>query len=148
MLQNVSASFTFGAKQALPEEQKNVVVVVEDDASASRAIQRVLRAAGFFAIAFPSAEALLKTRAVTMAAGLVLDIGLPGLSGFELYQRLIEAGAELPVIFITGHDNSLGFERAREVGAIAYLLKPFPGRELVDAVTRARSLEKGMRLPI
>jgi FixJ family two-component response regulator len=42
---------------------------------------------------------------------LILDIGLPGLSGFELYQRLIEAGAELPVIFITGHDNSLGFER-------------------------------------
>ena len=148
MLQNVSAFFTFGAKQALPEEQKNVVVVVEDDASASRAIQRVLRAAGFLAIAFPSAEALLKTRAVTTAAGLVLDIGLPGLSGFELYQRLIEAGAELPVIFITGHDNSLGFERAREVGAIAYLLKPFPGRELVDAVTRALSLEKGMRLPI
>jgi FixJ family two-component response regulator len=122
--------------------------------SASRAIvskysdQRILRAAGFFAIAFPSAEALLKTRAVTTAACLVLDIGLPGLSGFELYQRLIEAGAELPVIFITGHDNSLGFERAREVGAIAYLLKPFPGRELVDAVTRALSLEKGMRLPI
>ena len=144
MLQNVSASFTFCAKQALPEEQKNVVVVVEDDASASRAIQRVLRAAGFFAIAFPSAEALLKTRAVTTAACLVLDIGLPGLSGFEL----IEAGAELPVIFITGHDNSLGFERAREVGAIACLLKPFPGRELVDAVTRALSLEKGMRLPI
>src|SRR5207302_8138386 len=84
---------------------------------------------GFFAIAFPSAEALVKTRAVTTAACLVLDIGLPGLSGFELYQRLIEAGAELPVIFITGHDNSLGFERAREVGAIAYLLKPFPGRE-------------------
>ena len=85
---------------------------------------------------------------MTTAACLVLDIGLPGLSGFELYQRLIEAGAELPVIFITGHDNSLGFERAREVGAIAYLLKPFPGRELVDAVTRALSLEKGMRLPI
>jgi len=142
MLQNVSASFTFGAKQALPEEQKNVVVVVEDDASASRAIQRVLRAAGFFAIAFPSAEALLKTRAVTTAAGLVLDIGLPGLSGFELYQRLIKTGAKLPVIFITA-----GSERAREVGAIAYLLKPVPKREPLDAITRALSLGKGTRLP-
>jgi FixJ family two-component response regulator len=143
MLQNVSASFTFGAKQALLEERKNVVVIVEDNASASRAIQRVLRAAGFFVISFPSAEALLETRAATAAACLVLDIGLPGLSGFELYQRLIETGTKLPVIFITGHDNSLGFERAREVEAIAYLWKPFAGRELMDAVTRALSLGKG-----
>jgi DNA-binding LytR/AlgR family response regulator len=93
--------------------------------SASRAIvskysdQRILRAAGFFAIAFPSAEALLKTRAMTAAPCLVLDIGLPGLSGFELYQRLIKTGAKLPVIFITA-----GSERAREVGAIAYYSSP------------------------
>jgi FixJ family two-component response regulator len=143
MLQNVSASFTFGAKQALQEEQRNVVVVAEDDASASRAIQRVLRAAGFFAIAFPSAEALLKAMVVTTAACLVLDIGLPGLSGFELYQRLLEAGAKLPVIFITGDDSPSGPKRARELGATAYLLKPFAGRELVDAVTRALNSEKG-----
>jgi len=57
---------------------------------------------------------------MTTAPCLVLDIGLPGLSGFELYQRLIKTGAKLPVIFITA-----GSERAREVGAIAYLLKPF-----------------------
>jgi FixJ family two-component response regulator len=56
---------------------------------------------------------------MTTAPCLVLDIGLPGLSGFELYQRLIKTGAKLPVIFITA-----GSERAREVGAIAYLLKP------------------------
>jgi FixJ family two-component response regulator len=80
---------------------------------------------------------------VTTAACLVLDIGLPGLSGFELYQRLLEAGAKLPVIFITGDDSPSGPKRARELGAIAYLLKPFAGRELVDAVTRALNSEKG-----
>jgi FixJ family two-component response regulator len=79
---------------------------------------------------------------MTTAACLVLDIGLPGLPGFELYQRLIKTGAKLPVIFITA-----GSERAREVGAIAYLLKPVPKRELLDAITRALSLGKGTRLP-
>jgi CheY-like chemotaxis protein len=50
---------------------------------------------------------------MTTAACLVLDIGLPGLPGFELYQRLIETGTKLPVIFITGHNNSSGSERGR-----------------------------------
>ena len=113
----------------------------------SRSIQRLLRAAGFLAVGFPSAEALLETRAVATAACLVLDIGLPGLSGFELYQRLIETGAKLPVIFITGNDSSSGFARAREVGAIAYLLKPIPNGELVGAVTRALTFGNGTRLP-
>jgi FixJ family two-component response regulator len=132
-------------KRVLPEEQRNGVVVVEDDASVSRAIQRLLDADGFSAIAFPSAEALLKTRAVTTAACLILDIGLPGLSGFELYQQLLEAGAKLPVIFITGGDRPSGAKQARKLGAIAYLLKPFPEQELVDAVTRALSLGQSTR---
>jgi FixJ family two-component response regulator len=118
------------------EEQKNIVVIVEDDPSVSLSIQRLLRATGFCAVVFPSAEALLNTMVVTTARCLVLDIDLPGLSGFELYQRLLEADAKLPVIFITGDDHPSWPERARQLGAIAYLLKPVPGRELVAAVTR------------
>jgi FixJ family two-component response regulator len=121
----------------LPEEQKNVVIVVDDDASLSESTLALLRAYGFRATGFPSAEALLKAMAVSTARCLVLDVGLPGLSGFELYQRLLEAGVKLPVIFITGDDRPPGPKRARELGAIAYLLKPFSERDLLDAVTRA-----------
>jgi FixJ family two-component response regulator len=119
----------------MPREKKSVVVLVEDDISMSRAIDRLLRAATFQAVTFNSAEALLETNAVTDAACLILDIYLPGLSGFELHRRLEELGAKPPVIFITAHDTSSAREHAREIGE--YLVKPFPGKSLVEAVKRA-----------
>jgi CheY-like chemotaxis protein len=44
---------------------------------------------------------------------------LPGLSGFELYQRLLQSYSKLPVIFISGDDEPSGVDRARELGAVA-----------------------------
>jgi Response regulator len=125
------------------EEQKNVVLV-EDDARVSKSILALLDSAGFRAVAFPSAEALLRAMMVATAGCLVLDIGLPGLSGFELYQRLVESDSRLPVIFITGDDNPSAAKRARELGAVAYLLKPMSGPDLLNAVTGALRLDRGI----
>jgi FixJ family two-component response regulator len=110
---------------------------VEDDTSVRKSMMMLLDAAGFRAKAFPSAEALLKAMVVATAGCLVLDIGLPGLSGFELYQRLLESGLKTAIIFITGADDPSGVDRARELGAIAYLLKPIPAEDFLDAITRA-----------
>jgi FixJ family two-component response regulator len=116
-------------------EGETNVVVVEDDSSMSRAIDRLLHTAGFYPIIFNSAEALLKTNAITDAACMISDIRLPGLSGFSLYQRLRELGSAPPVIFITAHDSTGAREQAEALGQ--YLPKPFHGRELVDAVRHA-----------
>jgi DNA-binding response OmpR family regulator len=62
---------------------------------------------------------------------------LPGLSGFELRRQLVDAGATPPVIFITAHDEPGTRAQAEQAGAVAYLVKPFPGRGLLAAVTRA-----------
>jgi FixJ family two-component response regulator len=113
------------------------IVVVEDDASMNRAIERILRAGGFAAITFASAEAALEAEAATAADCLVLDIHLPGMSGLELYRRLAQGGAEVPAIFITAHDAPAVREMAEGMGASGYLPKPFSGRALLDAITRA-----------
>jgi FixJ family two-component response regulator len=119
-------------------EQVGAIVVVEDDDSSRQAYQRVLSAAGFRTKAFASAENLLESGAALSAACLVLDIHLPGLSGFELRRNLACAcGAPLPVIFMTGHDEVAAREQAASLGATAYLAKPFAGRTLVEAVSRA-----------
>jgi FixJ family two-component response regulator len=81
----------------LSQEERDVLVV-EDDTSVRKSMMMLLDAAGFRAKAFPSAEALLKAMVVATAGCLVLDIGLPGLSGFELYQRLLESGLKTAVI--------------------------------------------------
>jgi two-component system response regulator FixJ len=124
--------------------QKNSVVVVDDDRSVNQAIKRLLLAAGFTVETFQSAEALLESGAAERAGCLVLDVTLPGLSGFELQQRLKQRGAERPVIFITAHDVPSNQEQARKAQAVAYLPKPFPGLSLMAAVTDALASSKNL----
>jgi len=112
------------------------IVIVEDDASMSQAIERVLQAGGFAALPFASAEAVLEAGAA--ADGLVLDIHLPGMSGFDLYRRLALFDKALPVIFITARDESAVREEAEGLaGAGSYLPKPFSGHDLLDALAGA-----------
>jgi len=121
----------------MPEEQ-GAIVVVEDDYGSRQAFERMLNAAGFRAETFASAESLLESDAADRATCLVLDIHLPGLSGFELRRELVRAGGtQAPVIFITGHDEPAARAQAEALGAAAYLPKPFAGRTLVAAVARA-----------
>jgi FixJ family two-component response regulator len=138
LTENDKSRFLLGGQ--MPTEAQKNVVVVEDDASVRRAILRLLHAAGQRAIGFPSAEALLKALVVAEAGCLVLDISLPGLSGFELYQRLLESHWKLPVIFITGNESPSTAEWARKLDAIAYLVKPISEEDLLDAITRGLSL--------
>jgi len=113
------------------------IVVVEDDASMMQAIQRLLQAVGFRSLTFSSAEALLQSGAAAGAACFVFDIHLPGISGLELSRRLVEGGTRVPVIFITAHDEAATREAAERSGAVAFLLKPFPGRSLLAAISQA-----------
>ena len=113
-------------------------MVVDDDDGMRGAFERVLNAAGFRAVTFASAETLLQCDAADRAACLVLDIHLPGRSGFELRRELVRTAArQPPVIFVTGHDEPAARAQAVALGAAAYLRKPFTGRTLVEAVARA-----------
>ena len=78
----------------------------------SKAIARLLRAAGFQPVSFASAEELLQTEAADSAACLVLDIHLPGLSGLELAAASGYIGRAKPVIFITGQDEAAPARRS------------------------------------
>ena len=110
------------------------IVVVEDDLSMRRAIERLLGAAGYSTAAFASAEALLEANGAGGAACLVLDIHLPGLSGFDLQRRLTETGTRRPVVFITAHDEPASRVQAGSLDAAAYLTKPVSGKVLLEAV--------------
>jgi FixJ family two-component response regulator len=113
------------------------VVVVEDDSGMSAALVRVLRLSGYSVEAFLSAEACLRAGAAAHADCLVCDIGLPGISGFELRRRLAQSGSTTPVIFITAHDSPQRRNEARQLGATGYLPKPFESGALVGIVRQA-----------
>src|SRR5713101_420308 len=118
-------------------ENKIYVAVVDDDDSFARALGRLLRAAGFEAILYSSAEAFLLPTPLPRPDCLVLDIQLGGMSGLDLCRRLTDLGTATPVILVTAHDEPEIREEARQVGCAAYFPKPVPGKLVVEAITNA-----------
>ena len=113
------------------------IVVVEDDASMSKAIERLLRIAGFTTTTFASAEDALRADAASTADCLIVDVQLPGMSGFEFYRAVAVSGITLPVLFITAHDAPVFRAEADKLRSSSYFPKPFSGRALVDAVRQS-----------
>lgn len=114
----------------------NVVLVVDDDPSQLKGLQRLLRAHGFDAVLFESAEALQAHKDFEQACCIVLDINLNDESGIEVRHQLRASGISLPVIFITGKDNDATRMAAMASGCIAYLRKPFPARALIEPIEK------------
>jgi DNA-binding NarL/FixJ family response regulator len=70
---------------------------------------------------------------------IVLDISMPGMSGFDVAMRLREAGCTAPVVFLTVHDDEDIVVRARAVGGLGYVVKPRLSTDLARAVRDARA---------
>jgi FixJ family two-component response regulator len=112
-----------------------LISIVDDDYSVRRALGRVVQFAGFSAETFGSAEDFLRSTALGSTACLVLDIHLSGrMDGFDLQERLTADQVTIPIIFITAHGDAATRARAERSGVAAYLLKPFEGQILLDAI--------------
>ena len=113
---------------------ESTIGIVEDDASFRRALERLLRVSGFEAHTFASAEAFLESALPESHACLILDLDLPGMSGFELVAHLSAFAPLPPVIFITAQDDDSLRERASVIPNTVYLRKPFVGAVLLQTV--------------
>jgi FixJ family two-component response regulator len=118
------------------------IIIVEDDCSVNLAVSRLLEAAGFGVRSFTSGGALLADAEAHNADCLVLDVHLPDMNGFDLQRRLLAAGSKAPVVIITAHDDAMHRRAARDIGAFAYLTKPFSSRSLVNAVSGAAAVPR------
>jgi FixJ family two-component response regulator len=112
------------------------IVVLDDDASMLTAVERVLKLYGFDPEVFDTVEAFRAGARLEEASCLVLDIHLDGHCGIALRKELAGEGLSIPVIFITGVDNNVTKQAALQAGCVAYLQKPFPSRDLIDAIER------------
>jgi len=110
------------------------ILVVEDDDSMRRAIERLLKAAGFECAGHASAEALLARGIDEDSACVICDLRLPGMSGLELLATLRERDISLPFILVTAHDSPGLRQKAMQRGAAAYLAKPFRGTALIETI--------------
>ena len=110
------------------------ILVVDDDRGFRKGLERLLRAYGFEVAGYSSAEEFQATADPSAASCLVLDIGLGGISGIELRRQLSASGCAVPVVFITANDNEPIRREALNSGCLAYLEKPFPASQLIEAL--------------
>ncbi len=112
----------------------SVVYVVDDDPSVRKSTGRLIRSAGYKVETFKSADEFLDRRPSDGPSCLILDMRMPGLNGLDLQERLAEAGAAMPIIFVTGHASVSSTVRAMKAGAVELLEKPFKGADLIEAI--------------
>ncbi len=124
----------------MSNSQKVYVAVVDDDESLCRSFSRLLRAARFQPITYPSAEAFLADAKHPRFDCLVLDIQLEGMSGLELSQRLATVKDGIPIIFITAHDDPKVRAQAEAIGCAGYFRKTDSGADVLAAIRRAIGL--------
>lgn len=121
---------------------KFIVFVVDDDDSVRASLKLLIESSGYSVVTFKSAEDFLDSSFRENPCCLILDIHLPGMSGFRLQELLVKSRSRIPVIFITGHDRDRMEDEAMRLGAVAYFRKPFDDQALLDAIQFA--CEKGV----
>ena len=126
-------------------KSKAVVFVVDDDLSVREGLERLLKAVGWKVETFASAQEFLAHRNENIPGCLVLDVGLPGLSGLDLQKKIMEANREIPIVFITGSKDVPTSVRAMKAGAVEFLVKPFSEEDLLIAIQEAIKRDQSAR---
>jgi FixJ family two-component response regulator len=122
-----------------------IVFVVDDDEGMRQSLKNLIGSVGLRVETFASAQEFLRSKLTDVPGCLVLDVRLPGLSGLDLQKRMVEAGIEIPIIFITGHGDIPMTVRAMKAGAVEFLTKPFRDQDLLDAIQQALDRDRAAR---
>ena len=119
------------------EKLRPLVAVVDDEDAICTAVKRLLRSAGLAVQTYASGQEFLGSLRVRRPDCVVLDIRMPGMTGFDVQARLNAASVAVPIIFITALDDPEDQPRAMKAGAAAFLRKPFGDEELLAAIGAA-----------
>jgi FixJ family two-component response regulator len=116
---------------------KPIVFVVDDEAAIREALASLIGSVGLRVECFASPQEFLRRRNSDSPSCLVLDVRMPGLSGFDLQRELVRAERQIPIIYITAHGDIPMAVQAMKSGAIDFLSKPFRDEDLLDAIRKA-----------
>jgi FixJ family two-component response regulator len=120
--------------KASRNDAQPTVIIIDDDRDIREALEGLLRSVGLRVELFGSVQEFLDHPRPSGPGCLVLDVRLPGRSGLEFHDSLIEANVHLPVVFISGHADVPMSVRAMKAGAVEFLTKPVRDQELLDAI--------------
>lgn len=112
------------------------VLVVDDEPNIVLSLEFLMEQAGFEVVTAEDGEEALEQVRAASPDLLLLDISLPGMSGFDVLERLRsqDATAQLPIIMLTAHGRDVEREKGMALGADDYITKPFSTQSLVEKV--------------
>lgn len=119
----------------------SVIAVVDDDDALRESLIWLLESVGLSTRAFKSGDAFLAATPEVFGA-LLLDVRMPGMSGLQVQQQLVDRHANLPIIMMTGHGDVPMAVTALKNGAFEFIEKPFNHQQLIEVVQRALSSSK------
>src|ERR1700734_1447898 len=122
------------------DQAPKLIAIIDDDEAMQDSLRDLLEAAGLAARCFGSAEEFLKSDLHGKAAGLIVDIRMPRMSGLELQTKLKEEECNVPIIFITAHGDTRMRIQAMRRGAVEFLAKPFDHQVLLKRIRSALNL--------
>ena len=119
---------------------RKFVHIVDDNATFRKTIERRLQQFGYEVFTYPSAQHLLdRLPSDNIPSCILLDVRLPGMSGPELQERLIEIGSTLPIIFLSGYSDIPTKVRTIKAGGEDFLIKPVSSEQLLQSGTSHRA---------
>lgn len=111
-----------------------VVHIVDDDADLCRSLVFLLESVGIQALTYPDAATFLGEFDPAEPAVLIVDVRMPGMSGFQLLERLAESDYPAPIVFCSAHGDISMSVRALKQGAVNFLEKPYDPQQMIDVV--------------
>jgi FixJ family two-component response regulator len=117
--------------------QAPFIKIIDDDPQVRKAFQRLLRLAGFEVETFASGEDFFRTVDDCQPDCLLLDLDLPGMSGFEVRRQLQVTGMSFPIIVVTGRDDLDPAHTPLLAGVAAFLFKPVEVQDLLSSIEKA-----------
>jgi FixJ family two-component response regulator len=121
----------------------HVVVAVDDDFRVRESLESLIESAGYGPVVFASAEEFLQSGTLTAATCVITDVRMPGMDGLELQRRIRLQRPDLPIIFISAHNNSDEIrQKALDEGALDFLYKPFNAADLLEVIQAATTQER------
>ena len=119
------------------ENASKLVCIVDDELSVRRALIRLMQTHGYDAIAYSCGRECLDSHEVAQADAMIIDVSMPGMTGFELLTLLRTTERNIPTIMMSAHADEKYASRAKSVGAVALLNKPCDETVLLDTVKSA-----------
>jgi len=136
-------------------QDRTIVHVIDDDEAVRESLEALLMASGFEAETYSSAEDFLargpndlgpNDRGPGDRGCLLLDVNMPGMSGLDLLQHLADDGRPTPAVMLTANPDKRLRQRARQLGAAAFLSKPVTETDLLSAIADAKAGRRGNSL--